>query len=42
MYVLTVFLVLQKLWLTIAVLTDYNWVARTPWEFHYGPSHESR
>ena len=33
---------LQKLWLTTAVLTDYTWVARTPWEFHYGPSRESR
>jgi len=24
------------------VLTNYTWVARTPWQFHYGPSHESR
>jgi hypothetical protein len=24
------------------VLTDCTWVAGTTWEYHYGPSHESR
>ena len=24
------------------MLTDYTWVARTPWQFHYGPIQKSR
>ena len=41
MHVLIVFHVLQKLWSSTTVLTDYTWVAITPWEFHYGPSLKS-